>query len=56
MDSDLSEDFEVKVWMYKDQFCHLLFLQWWLMLSMILPEVVQSELLYADYLLYFIDY
>ena len=47
---DLSCQINLKLkWGFtKDLCCHLFFLYWWKMLSLNLPEVVISELLYAD--------
>ena len=38
----------LKLGCYKDLYCYLLFLRWWLMLSLNLREVALSELLYAE--------
>ena len=49
VDSELSEEFEVKVGMHQvSVLSPLLFFQWWKMLPLNLPEVVLSESLYAD--------
>ena len=40
VDSELSEEFEVKVGMPKDLCCHIFFLKWWQMLSLNMAERV----------------
>ena len=55
VNSELSEEFEVNVWMHHGSVLSPFLLQWWLMLSLHLLEGALSELLYADDLILIIE-